>query len=217
MKNEILSVLAFVIFSFLVALSSQIYIVFLIPILLLVIFNPKSFLPSLKKLIFLNLFISLIALSSILSGNLQLAILIFIRSNLIVFFVILLFYKKDGYFFATGVSKLVFSDKFAWLVYLSINFISFLNSDLLRLKKTLLIRGLVSRTSLFCYRAYADMVALLFLSAFKRVVALQKTMILRGFNGKFFRKKEKIFISFSDILIFSSILSCGFLRFGVLI
>ena len=217
MKNDILSVLSLVFFSFGVALSSQIYVVFLVPILFLIILNPKSFLPSLKRLIFLNLFIFLISLSAVLAGILQMAILIFVRSNIIVFFAILLFYKKDGYFFASGISKLVFSDKFAWSIYLSINYIGFLSSDLKRLKKTLLIRGLIPQTSLFCYKAYANMVALLFLSAYKRISAMQKTMISRGFNGKFFRKKEKFKINFGDFLVFFSVVICGFVKFGVLI
>lgn len=217
MKNETISVLSLVIFSFVVALNAQIYAVFLAPIILLIILNPKSFLPSLKKLVFLNLFISLIALSAILSGDLHTAILIFVRSNIIVFFAILLFFAKDGYFFASGISKLVFSDKFAWLVYLSVNFIGFLKLDLKILKKTLLIRGFIPQASVFCYKTYANLVALLFLSAFKRTKSLQKTMISRGFDGKFFRKKEKIKLNLADILVFCLVLACGVLKFGVLI
>ncbi|MBE2987233.1 cobalt ABC transporter permease [Campylobacter sp. RM12920] len=215
--NSSIKIISFSIFSIFVALSSTIYASFLLPLLLLFALNFSIIFAVIKMVVFLNLFIVFVALSVMLSQNYDLALLIFIRSNLILLFGGLLFYGANYYDIARGVSGLRLGGKVSYLVYFSIRFIEMLTSELSRIKMTLKARAFVRKTSLFTYETYANVVAMLFLKAFHSANMLEKAMITRGFECKFYELDGAKKIGFYDIILFASVLVAVIFRVGVLV
>ncbi|ALV64166.1 energy-coupling factor transporter transmembrane component T family protein [Campylobacter fetus] len=193
-----------VIFSFKVALSSSIDATFFLPILFLLFIKFKNILSLIKKMIFLNLFIILVALSVMIYENYHLAALIFIRSNLIIFFGLSIFSTANSYDIAISVSNLKLGDKISAMFYFTVKFIDEFKSEFQRIKQTLKARGFKPCSSLFTYKTYGNLVAMLFLSAFHKSQMLEKTFICRGFQGKFYtQNRQKIGILDIILLIFT--------------
>ncbi|ANE35232.1 Co/Ni ABC transporter CbiKLMQO, membrane protein CbiQ [Campylobacter iguaniorum] len=207
--NLPLALVCLVLFSFKVALSEAINLSFFFPVFLLMIFRFKEILVIFKRLIFLNLFVALVALSVILYGDLHQAGVIFLRSNLIIFFSLLIFHSRSAFDVATSLHALKVSNKMSAIVYFCAKFIGEFRNEFLRLKKTLKVRGFESKTSLFTYKIYANLVAMLFLNAFDKAQILEKTFIIRNFSGKFYHHtKQKVGIF--DIIL---LLLCCFIYF----
>ncbi|MCD8212459.1 MAG: cobalt ABC transporter permease, partial [Campylobacter sp.] len=88
--------ICFTLFSFKIALSNSVNLIFFAPILFLAGLNLKNLLPVFKTLLKLNFFIAFVVLSLVIYDEFTLAKLIFIRSNLILLFGLLGFYKAYG-------------------------------------------------------------------------------------------------------------------------
>ncbi|MEE3776662.1 energy-coupling factor transporter transmembrane component T [Campylobacter sp. CX2-4080-23] len=217
MINPSISLLCFFIFSFFLALSGEIYLTHLLPIIFLSLIKFRYFFEILKRLFFLNLFIILVALSVILSDNYHLALLIFIRSNLIILFGLLLFHKMDFYDMAFGISRLGLGSKISYLFYFCIRFIQMAKMDFYKFKRTLKARNFSHTTSIFAYQTYANLVAMLFLGTFEKSQILEKTMQIRGFNGKFYKLENSLKFEFYDILLIILLLISLIFKQGVLI
>ncbi len=153
------------------------------------------------------------ALSAIMYSNYHLAALIFIRSNLILFFGLSVFSSANSYAIARAVSNLKLGDKISAVFYFTVKFIDEFKSEFQRIKKTLRARGFKPCSSLFTYKTYGNLVAMLFLIAFHKSQMLEKTFICRGFHGKFYsQNRQKIGILDIILLgftIFIYILSLG--------
>lgn len=207
--NLPLALVCLVLFSFKVALSGTINLSFFLPVFLLVIVRFKDIFAILKRLFFLNLFIALVTLSVVLYGDLHQGGVIFLRSNLIIFFSLLIFHSQNAFDVASSLHTLKIGDKMSSIVYFCAKFIGEFKSEFIRLKKTLKVRGFMPKTSLFTYKIYANLVAMLFLNAFCKAQILEKTFIVRNFNGKFYHHtKQKI--GFFDYFLF---LLCCFIYF----
>ena len=110
--------ICFTFFSFRVSLSSATDAVFIAPVLFLAILNFKNLFEILKSVLKLNIFIILVVLSLVLYGEYALAKLIFVRSNLIILFGRLAFYRSDYFSIALAVSSLNLGDKLTAIFYL---------------------------------------------------------------------------------------------------
>lgn len=216
MKNPALALITLIIYSFFIGLNDRIYAVYFIPILLFVILKKEFIISNLKKLVILNLFVVIVALNPLINGNYQLALLVFLRCNLIIFFTILLFSGTDD-FFIVYATKNIFGKKLSILIYFTIRFIDSLKSEFFRLKKTLKARLFLPKTSLFTYKIYANLTAMLFLSAYENAVSLEKTLRLRGFYPKYMIKNRDNRLFKRDILIFAIIMLSLSLKFGALV
>ncbi|MFW5625349.1 MAG: cobalt ABC transporter permease, partial [Campylobacter hyointestinalis] len=64
---------------------------------------------------------------------------------------------------------------------------------------------------------YAILVAMLFLSEFKKSKILDKTMQARGFIGKFYKFEDKIRLGFYDILLMILVLISIIFKQGIII
>ncbi|RAX54986.1 cobalt ABC transporter permease [Helicobacter sp. 16-1353] len=192
--------IALVLFSFKVALSNSIDLIFILPIILLGIIRYKEIFIIFKNLFFLNLFIVLVGISVSLYGNFHQALVIFGRSNLIILFSLLVFHKSNAFDVAFALNRLKIGSKASSIFYFCIKFIEEFRYEFIRLKKTLKARGFIPTTSLFTYKIYANLVAMLFINAFYKAEILEKTFIIRNFKGRFFHQhKQKI--GFVDILL----------------
>ena len=135
----------FTFFSFRVSLSSATDAVFIAPVIFLAILNFKNLFEILKSVLKLNIFIILVVLSLVLYGEYALAKLIFIRSNLIILFGRLAFYRSDYFSIALAVSSLNLGDKLTAIFYFSAKFTADLKTIFIRLKKTLKPRFLPTK------------------------------------------------------------------------
>lgn len=216
MKNPTFTLIILIIYSFFIGLSKHIFLLFFIPILILFFIKKEFMISNLKKLFFLNLFIIIIALNPLINGNYELAILVFLRANLIIFFSILLFSGVDD-FFLIYATKNIFGKKLSILIYFTIRFINSLKTEFKRLKKTLKARGFVSKTSLFTYKIYANITAMLFLSAYEKANLVEKTIKIRGFYPQYMIKNNSVSLHKSDILFGIITAFCLFYKFGVLV
>lgn len=216
MKNPTFTLIILIIYSFFIGLSKHIFLSFFIPILILFFIKKEFIISNLKKLFFLNLFIIIIALNPLINGNYELAFLVFLRANLIIFFSILLFSGVDD-FFLIYAAKNIFGKKLSILIYFTIRFINSLKTEFKRLKKTLKARGFVSKTSLFTYKIYANITAMLFLSAYEKANLVEKTIKIRGFYPQYMIKNNSVSLHKSDILFGIITAFCLFYKFGVLV
>ena len=216
MKNTAIMLLCFAIYSFGVALSPNIYFLFFLPVLVLLGLNLAKFKEIFTKLFYLNFFIVILVLGVIFEGNFRLSLLIFLRSNLIILFGISLFINSQTNDIAQGFYNLKFGKKISTLIYFCLNFINSLKLEFARLKKVLAVRGFIPQTTIFTYKIYANLIALLFLFALKKAEDLRKTMVVRGFDGVFYHtQKEKI--AKGEIAFLAVVAFCVVFKFGVLI
>lgn len=216
MKNCAIMLLCFAIYSFGVALSSHIYYLFFLPVLILFALNFDKFKEIFTRLFYLNFFIIILVLGVVFEGNFTLGILIFLRSNLIILFGILLFINSQTSDISQGFYNLKFGKKISALIYFCLNFINSLKLEFARQKKVLQVRGFVPQTTIFTYKIYANLIALLFLFALKKAEDLRKTMIVRGFDGIFYHtQKEKI--AKAEVTFLAIVAFCVIFKFGVLI
>lgn len=188
------------IYSIVLALSSSIYWCMFLPILLEIFRNKSEILVIFKKLILLNLFILIVAISVYFSNH-KLAILIFVRSNMIVLFALLIFCHKSYFDIAYGLQKLKVPPKITSLVFFSTKFIILLFNEIKIFNKNLLLRGFHPRVNIFTYKTYANFVGLFFIQALNRANTLNNMLILRGFNGKIYSLKESKKITKYEIIL----------------
>ena len=198
----------FTFFSFKVSLSSATDAVFIAPVLFLAILNFKNLFEILKSVLKLNIFIILVVLSLVLYGEYALAKLILFGR--------LAFYRSDYFSIALAVSSLNLGDKLTAIFYFSAKFTADLKTIFARLKKTLKVRGFEPKASLFTYKIYANLVAMLFLEAFYKASVLEKTFVCRGFDGKLFGNKS-LKIGAKDAAIIALTACCYIFSLGVTI
>lgn len=177
-------------YALVLSLSLTLYWAMILPLIVEVWRNFKEISVVLKKLLFLNIFLSILAISVWLMGDKHLAILIFFRSNFTIFFALLLFHKKDAFDIALGLQELKMPHKLNALFFFVAKFIFLLHQNLVKFKNSLHVRGFLPKTSLFTYKTYANFVGMLFINALKEAKSLENLMTIRGFSGKLYSLKE---------------------------
>lgn len=203
-KCGALSLVITAFYSFGVGVAQVVSPLFALPILLLVLLKFHFLFQALKSLFFLNLFVAFAVLSVLLAGNYELALLIALRSNLIILFNLLLFAGLKESQIAGLFSELRFSAKFVSLVYFALFFVGILRRELSVRLLALKVRG--QGKGLFALKAYASVVALLVILAFDRAKGLDITLKARGFAGvilwneRFSTSKSEIFLLFCAII-----------------
>ncbi|PSM52117.1 cobalt/nickel ECF transporter CbiMNQO, T component CbiQ [Campylobacter blaseri] len=199
MKNISFLIICFIVFAFNVALSANIYLIFFLPILILLTIRYKNIFDILKRLFWLNIFIIAVVLSLAYHKDYQNAMLIFLRSNLIITFMLAGFYNIDEFKIVSSISNLGVGDKLSSLFYFTAKFLYIIKDIFVRFKKTLKSRGFNPKFSLFSYKVYGNLVAMIFLNAFYKANILEKTILARGYRGNLHRQKECLKLSFFEI------------------
>ena len=103
------------------------------------------------------------------------------------------------------------------IFFLFYRYISVMHEEYDKLKRAVLARGFVPKTSFHTYRTYAYLIGALLLKSFERAEEVYKAMLCRGFSGFFpllehfyLRKKDLVF-GFLTIFISLSIFFFNFL------
>lgn len=161
-------------------------ILFLVPIVFLMFCEYKKLIPILKKLLFLNLFIVMIFVVLSLQGNMDEAINIYFRTNMIILFNLLLFSQSNGFDIVRALNELRFPTGFVSTVYFTLKMIQTLNEEVKRVKDTLKARGFCAGTSLFDYETYGNLFGHIFVESIRKSNALKDSFELRGFHGRIY-------------------------------
>ncbi len=197
-KNEHVYILILCTYSLVLGLSEHIYISMFLPLFLVAYKNKKALFAILKKLILLNLFISVIAISVYFSDE-RLALLIYLRSNMVVLLALMLFCHSNYFDIAYALQRLHIPSKIVTVFYFNGKFIYILLKDLKDFKKNLRLRAFKPKANLLTYKTYANFVGLIFIKAFYRAHNLNNILKLRGFKGEIYSLKTPSKLGFYDI------------------
>lgn len=179
---------------------NQIEIVYFIPIVYMCICRYTTLFHIIKKLIFLNLFIIMIFIVLAMQGNIEEAMNIYIRTNMIIFFNLLLFSHSNGFDIVRALNELRFPTKLVSSVYFTLKMITILKDEFVKIKQTLKTRGFHAKSNLFTYETYGNLFGHIFIKAIRKSQALNDSFLLRGFTGKIYLSSENK-ISLKDVIL----------------
>ena len=118
-------------YSFFIATAKELSILWIIPIFVQALLLRVDILAILKKLLKVNLFIVLMVIVLLFEEKYYLALLIFIRANLILWFT--LSFDFDGFKLYKALHNLRFSNKFSLIFFFTVKYIEILLSNAKRL------------------------------------------------------------------------------------
>lgn len=199
MNKESLSLLNAVSYSLLVSFSNFQYL-FLIPIFIVLYIQKEYIVDIFKKLFLLNFFIFFLVIFVFFEDK-NMAIELFIRTNLILLFNITLFFKSKGYDIVRALDSLNFPSKVVTVFYFTLSLIDYLIIDFKKTKDSLKSRGFSANTSMFTYQTYGNIFAMIFIKALKKSEDMKYSMNARGFEDRIY------FLSFETISFFEKLLS----------
>jgi len=205
MKNkESLILLSSFFYSFIVAFSVLDYI-FLLPLGIVLFSEKKNIFKIIKKLIFLNFFIIVLVIF-VYFQNPQNALELLIRTNLILLFNSTLFHKSKGYDIVRGLDNLKVNSKIISVFYFTLILINYLRLDFKETRNTLKSRGFKNNTSMFTYKIYGNVFAMIIIKALKKSEDIQFSMQARGFKNKIYFLNSNTINLFEHILMGSVIM-----------
>jgi cobalt/nickel transport system permease protein len=191
-----------------VALQEHLYLPILLPLLLLGWLHKASLFLILKRLFFLNTLIGIVVASMLWQENYELALLVFLRSNFILLFVLMIFQGKDEFSIAIAMQRLHLPHKLTSIFFFTAKSIFLIKREFTLFKNTLHVRGFIPKTNLLTYKTMAGFVGILFIKALERSLWLQKAMHLRGFCGEVYTlEAHQDFSAYDTLLAFITILS----------
>ncbi len=180
-----ISLVAAFLFSIIVSFSNYEF-YYLIPIAFILYLNKNNIFPIFKSLVFLNLFIVVLALVLLIQKEYEEALNIYIRTNMIILFNLCIFYSSKGYDIVRGLYILKFPDSFISTTYFTLKMIENLKNDFSNIKNTLKTRGFKSKTNLFTYYTFGNILGMLFVKSIRKSQSLKDSFEARGFNKKIY-------------------------------
>ncbi|TLP37058.1 energy-coupling factor transporter transmembrane component T family protein [Arcobacter arenosus] len=199
-NSSILLICAFL-YSIFISFN-QVELLYVLPIFFVTFCEYKSLFSIIKKLIFLNLFILMIFVVLLIQDSFEEAINIYIRTNMIVFFNLLLFSQSSGYDIVRALNELRFPKKVVSSVYFTLKMIQTLNDELKKIKMTLRARGFRANSSMFTYETYGNLFGHIFVKSIIKANALQDSFELRGFGGRIYLINNSKLSYYDVILLF---------------
>jgi len=200
-------------YSFGLSFFNEVYLSLFLPTVLLILIQKKAIIPTLKKVIFLNIFIVIMVISAVIHKEYNYALLIAMRANAIIIFALLVFYNKSLFDIANGMHTLRLPDKLVSLFFFVGKFIIIIKQEFNTTKKVMKIRNFRAKTNVFSYKVYANVIGMLIVKCFERAEKLKNSMILRNFKGKIYQSKSEK-ISTIDFIIFFCVLLSFSIQFG---
>lgn len=181
---------------------SQVETLYLAPIVFAIYCEFKNILLILRKLLFLNLFILMIFLVLLMQGSFEEALNIYLRTNMIILFNLLLFSHSSGYDIVRALNELRFPKKIVSSVYFTLKMIQTLTDEFKKIRQTLSARGFHGRSSLFTYETYGNLFGHIFVKSIRKANAMQDSFKLRGFHGRIYLINNSKLSIYDVILIF---------------
>lgn len=181
---------------------SQVETLYLAPIVFAIYCEFKNILLILRKLLFLNLFILMIFLVLLMQGSFEEALNIYLRTNMIILFNLLLFSHSSGYDIVRALNELRFPKKIVSSVYFTLKMIQTLTDEFKKIRQTLSARGFHGKSSLFTYETYGNLFGHIFVKSIRKANAMQDSFKLRGFHGRIYLINNSKLSIYDVILIF---------------
>lgn len=187
--NPAISLIMAFIFSIVVSFSTF-ELLYLLPIVFLSFYFKKHLLEIFKKLLLLNVFIFVLFLVLLFQSTLEDALNIYIRTNVIILFNLLIFHSSKGYDIVRGLSLLRFPNGFCSSTYFTLKMIETLSLDFKNIKVTLKARGFKANSSIFTYYTFGNVLGMLFVKSIRKANSLKDSFEARGFKGKIYLNDE---------------------------
>lgn len=112
------------------------------------------------------------------------ALLIFFRSSIILLGSAVFLNLSDPVTIVRGLYELRLPPKLVEIAFFTLRYISVMESEYRKLKRSMKARGFKPSLSLHAYRGYAYLLGMLLLRSYERAERVYKAMLARGFNGK---------------------------------
>jgi len=202
-------------YSFGLSFFDTIYISMFAPSIFLLVLQKDAILATLKRLLLLNVFIAMVSASALLNQDYELALLLFLRSNALLLFALLLFYNKNLFDIASGMQTLRVSDKLTSIFFFVAKFVIIIKEEFAITKKVMKVRNFRAKTNLFSYKIYANIIGMMIVKCFDKAGKLKDTMILRNFKGTIYQSKSEKF-SILDWIILSIVVLSLSLHVGAI-
>lgn len=180
---------------------NNVEIIYFLPLVFVMFCEYKKLLNIFKKLLFLNLFIVMIFLVLAVQGNMEEAITIYIRTNMIILFNLIVFSHSNGFDIVRALNELKFPKQFVSSVYFTLKMIQTLTQEFKKIKMTLKSRGFKANTSLFTYETYGNLFGHIFVKSIIKSNALKDSFALRGFNGRIYLLNNNALSMYDGVLI----------------
>lgn len=156
----------------------------LAPVIFAFLFLQKQKLRTAIWLAWLNIFAVFIALSYALNGDFLNAKAVFIRTNLIVGLALGLFLGREQFFLIQALSQLKVSQKIIAIMLINNKLFEELLERASKIPAVLKARGVRVGTSIFTYRAYANLLGKMIVLGLDRSFEIHRTMLARGYSGR---------------------------------
>lgn len=205
-KREIdysIGVVCLFLYSFFVATTKSVEALLFIPIIVQIILFKVNIKKVIKKVIKVNLFIFVTFLILLLEGKEELAILVFLRANLILWFT--LSFNYDGFKLYKGLTNLRVSNKFSLVLFFTVKYIEVLLSSAKKILELLKLRGFKSSFSKKTFSTYADLFAFLLYTSVNKMEKVEDVILLRTKNEQLVPSK-KIVIKKEELLLLGTII-----------
>ena len=199
-NSSVLLVCAFL-FSIFISFN-KIELIYFFPIVFAIYCEYKNIWLILKKLVFLNLFILMIFIVLLIQNSFEEALTIYVRTNMIILFNLLLFSHSNGYDIVRALNELRFPKKFVSGVYFTLKMIQTLSDEFKKIKQTLRARGFSSNSSMFTYETYGNLFGHIFVKSIKKANAMQDSFKLRGFHGRIYLINNSKLSLYDLVLLF---------------
>jgi len=204
-KREIdysIGVIALFIYSFFIATTKSLDILLVIPIVAQMLLFKVKIKKVFKKVLKVNLFIFVTFLILFLEGKHELATLVFVRANLILWFT--LSFNFDGFKLYKGLTNLKVSSKFSLILFFTVKYIEVLFSSAFRMLEVFKIRGFKPTVSKKTFSIYADMLAFLLYTSVNKMEKVEDVITIRTKDGQLAPSKS-IIVKIEEVLLLSII------------
>ena len=205
-KKEVDYSIAFItvlIYSFFIASIKEVRILLLIPLLVQLLILKIDILAVFKKVLKVNLFIGITFLILFIEGKTELAILVFIRANLILWYT--LAFNFNGFTMYKALNNLNISNKFSLVLFFTVKYIEILFEEASRLKESILIRGFKAKFELNSLKVYADLISFLLFKTVSKLNTVEDLIVLRC-KDNCLMPTRKIEVGLKEIVLVLTIL-----------
>ncbi len=138
----------------------------------------------------------------LLQNQVEDAINIYIRTNMIILFNLLLFSKSNGYDIVRAMNELRFPKKIVSSTYFTLKMIQYLMEEIKRIRETLKVRGFKASSNIFSYETFGNIFGHIFITSIKKANQLEDSFKLRGFHGRIYLISNSNISIYDVILIF---------------
>ncbi len=205
-----IGVLCVLFYSFFIATAQTLDLLLLLPILVQAIILNGDFKTIFFKVLKVNLFIGVTFLILFLEGKNELAWLVLIRANLILWFT--LSFNFDGFKLYGGLQNLKVANNFSLVLFFTIKYIEVLFSTILRLKEVLKIRGFNGGVNIKTFKTYGDILAFMLYTSISKMQMVHDVIHLRTKDDRLL-PASKIKFEVNEILLLSTILGVIFVYY----